>query len=240
MGCKFCHLTPYKDVAEGVSAREIVEAVGDIYDELKLGKNPKPLLISFMGAGEPLTNIGDLYVTMIHLRGGFQELPVRFAFSTMLPCSHMQEFMSLGKQVKLAELPVKAYLSLHFTDNEVRREWMPASLDIRSSLSLLEWWKHYTGNPVEIHYTLIDGLTDSVDSARKLGSWLYGRDIPVTLLHFNSKDGQFKASTSANRTHFENALRAYDIDFKYYIAPGGDIGASCGQFDVSVYKQAQK
>jgi 23S rRNA (adenine2503-C2)-methyltransferase len=62
MKCKFCHITDVTDklINRNLKSSEILQGINYIYDELKLCTDPKVLLISYMGCGEPLLNYQEV------------------------------------------------------------------------------------------------------------------------------------------------------------------------------------
>lgn len=232
-GCLFCHLTDLGASRVGdVLNTDIVEAVQKVREELGLGTE-RPLLISYMGAGEPLcTQVEDLYESMKELSKIHPK--IRFALSTTLPEGYEEEFIFLGKLVKEAGINLKIHLSLHFTQDIQRQKWLPKTGRIKPSLDLLEWYRDYTGNAVEIHYTLIDWINDRDQDIAELDLLLGRRSITLKLLEFNPKSG-LNAKPSGKAEKFTKALSPNFV-VEVYTPPGRDIGASCGQFDLDSYR----
>ena len=177
---------------------EIFESVTYIIIDLKLKDNDKVLLISYMGCGEPILNVDNVIESM-KLFKKLEEKDfsyVRFAVATSIPKSKWINFYKLTEGIKNNNLPVKIHLSLHYTMDIQRTEWMPASLDIMSSLSAADFYKKVTKNPVEIHYTLIDGVNDTEQDAILLSTFLKDKDMNVKFLFFNEKPSiDFHASS---------------------------------------------
>ena len=133
--------------------------------------NLRPLLISYMGCGEPLLNYKQVKDSMILLRDTYQTIKVpliRFAIATSLPEFAWINFFNLTNEIHKEKLPVKIHLSLHYTIDSIRKDWMPNSLSILPSLVALEYYKKITNNSVEIHYTLIDGVNDTERDAIRI------------------------------------------------------------------------
>jgi len=67
LGCEFCHLTDQNlqlDV-RNLETQEIAATIEYVLDDLGLeNKKDKTLLISFMGAGEPLLNIDNIFLRL--------------------------------------------------------------------------------------------------------------------------------------------------------------------------------
>ena len=89
MKCKFCHITDATDklINRNLTSQEIKESVDNIYNDLNLSLNPKTLLISYMGCGEPLLNYKQVKDSMLLLRIVYQitKVPlIRFAISNII------------------------------------------------------------------------------------------------------------------------------------------------------------
>lgn len=235
MGCAFCHLTtsPEKLKLRNLYAQEMSGLVKLATEGVEYRR---PLLVSFMGAGEPLCNWYNVFDAMLRLRSALGEENVRFALATMLPNKGARVFLELLLAVQAQQMNLKVHLSLHFTSDEERRKWMPTATDIKTSLSLLETYRRATGNDVEVHYTLISGVNDAWINAVSLANLLHGRDIPVKVLHY-SENASVDAKPSRFVNLFLSDLKQNGVTAEYYKPNGLSIGSSCGQFCVDNYKK---
>lgn len=244
MGCKFCHITDVRNKIKNlnISSQDITDGVKLVYDDLKLDDDKKVLLISYMGCGEPILNYDNVIDSMIQIRDYFNELPlVRFAIATSLPKNQWFNFFKIVDLIEKNNLKVKIHLSLHYTMDSIRKQWMPNSLDIIPSLVALEYFKKLTNNSVEIHYTLIEGINDTEQDAILLSELLKNRGIPVKFLFYNEKSSiNFHASSKQKLDIFRKYFDIYNISSEYYIPPGLDVGASCGQFLLEYYLKYNK
>lgn len=196
MECRFCETTRLNGRIPALALRsdEIVSA-----SESALGlaaweyevNSKKPLLVSFAGCGEPLANHHEVIQAIIDLCDWAKRLriPIRFELPTMLPKQHVSDFTRLGTEIAMKRLPVMVQLSLHFTEDAVRRRYMPAANEMRSSLGHMRWYQGLTRNPIEIGYLLINGINDDVNSLDRLVK-LIGHDVPVKFLTFMGAPGQ--------------------------------------------------
>jgi len=240
MKCKFCHITDVTDqlVNKNLSSQDLSWGINYIFNDLKIYNNNKVLLISFMGCGEPLLNNKNVIDTMIGLTDIYSnKVPfIRFAIATSIPEFAWINFFNLTKEIKDNKLPVKIHLSLHYTIDMLRKEWMSNSLDIIPSLTALEYYKKYTGNSVEIHYALIEGVNDTEQDAILLSEYLKNKDLPVKFLFYNERSSiNYHASAKDKLNIFKRYFDKYGIQHEYYIPPGLDVGASCGQFLIDYY-----
>jgi adenine C2-methylase RlmN of 23S rRNA A2503 and tRNA A37 len=230
MGCKFCHCTDYIQTLKvfSLSSSDILQGVNAICSDLSTKKDT--LLISYMGCGEPFnllfkdTLVGSMRIIDQEYKDVYKT--VRFGVATCLPKAHVSRFFEFCSDIRNLNLPVKLHLSLHYTNNEIRKEWMPNSLDIQSSIAACKFYKEYTGNSVEIHYTLIDGVNDTAMDAQRLSLFAYRNDFNVKLITYNEKETiDYKKSSRLEK--FNNNL---DCSSEIYTPPGRDVGSSCGQF----------
>jgi 23S rRNA (adenine2503-C2)-methyltransferase len=237
MSCKFCHLTDNigKIPLKNLTNHEIVEGIQYVIDDLNIGIGLRPLLISYMGCGEPLANIGPVIDSMIMLDNEYDN--IRFGLATMLPKANTFEMFELAKRVKDSKLNLKVHLSLHFSNDKIRKEWMPSALDIKSSISALEFYGNYTGNPIEVHYTLMDGVNDTDDD-------MYFLELNIninTTIKF-MRYSKCEALIGVEKVHKDRLedmmsyLESTGMIVEYYEPPGQSIGASCGQFLINKYE----
>lgn len=247
MACKFCQTRDIigKVSVNGFWAGEIVDAVKYAYTHLETQLPIRPMLVSFMGCGEPLKNDWEMLQAMRGIRSTFAGLQTRFAFATIMPKGSFPTFVKLAEEIKKDNLNVKAHLSLHFTEDVQRNAWMPNAEKILPSLNMLEWYGNYTGNKTEIHYTPIFRVNDREDDAWRLGHMLQWRRMPVKLLQFNSVGEQitiekYQGSPEDTVKAFRDIVEELHVPTEFYTPPGRDIGASCGQLLVDYYIKPTK
>jgi 23S rRNA (adenine2503-C2)-methyltransferase len=247
LGCKFCHTTEYigKIKCRNLTPNELSYPLKYIIVDLNLSDNQRTLLISVMGCGEPIYNVDSLVTMMISFKivaEKIYNIPyVRFAIATSIPKNKWEEFFKLTRLIKEYDLPVKLHFSLHYTLNSIRKEWMPAALDILPSIAAIDFYNKITGNAVEIHYTLIDGINDTEQDAILLSCFLKGKDINVKFLHYNEKESiDYHASNKDKLKIFRKHLDVNNIPHEYYVPPAIDIAGSCGMFLMESYLKYQE
>ena len=237
IGCKFCHITDYigKIKTRNLTIHEIVKGVDYIYVDLELYNHPKTMLVSYMGCGEPIFNNEGVIGSMEVINDKYKEY-TRFAIATSIPESHYIEFFKFTEEIDKLKLPVKLHLSLHYTMDQIRSQWMPRSMNILESLSAADFFKKKTSNPVEIHYALLDGVNDTEQDAILLTNLIKDKDFNVKFLFYNKKDSlNLEPSDKEKLKTFKRYFNKYNIEHEYYIPPGLDVGASCGQFLMDEY-----
>jgi 23S rRNA (adenine2503-C2)-methyltransferase len=247
LGCKFCHTTEYigKIRCRNLNTFELYHPLEYVVKDLNLSQNQRTLLISVMGCGEPVFNVDHIIEMMVDFKKTAESdwnIPyVRYAIATSIPKSKWEDFFHLTSKIKEHNLPVKLHLSLHYTFDLIRKEWMPAALDIIPSISAVDFYKKITGNAVEIHYTLIENVNDTEQDAILLSSFLKGKDINVKFLHYNEKESMnYHASNKDKLKIFRKHLDVNNIPHEYYIPPAIDIAGSCGMFLMESYLKYQE
>ena len=239
-GCKFCHVTDHvgKLKLRNISGIEMFLGINMIVGQEGLENDC--LLISYMGCGEPLCNVDGVLESMKWVKYAMQDHydVVRFAISTMIPERKWNEFFRLCFTIKELEYEAKIHLSLHYTDHDDRKLWMPNALDIEPAIESLAWAVDHSGVKGEVHYALIEGVNDRTCDVSKLGTLLSGVDVNIKFLYYNEKDSiEARASTKAVYDRFNSSLTDHGISCEYYIPPGLDVGASCGQFLLDYYEK---
>lgn len=231
LGCKFCHTSDGVGKIEVRNLRhgEIRDAVDYVFHDLDLGK--QLLLVSYMGCGEPLMNHGHVIASMDDIRHYVPNS--RFAIATMIPKSRWPEFFLMTREIKDKKLNVKMHLSLHFTDENMRQNWMPAALEIKPAIEALKFYREITGNSIEVHYTLIEGENDAPENAQKLAKLCC--DVPIKVLQYNTRKC-LEYLSSRDQLLFRTELaKCGHTQHEYYVPPGADCGASCGAFLLDYY-----
>lgn len=233
LGCKFCHTTDYigKILIYELNDFQILLGIDYIYKDLKLCK--ETLLISYMGCGEPFNLSHNLGTDLSIIYNKYSSIykTVRFGIATCLPSSKVKNFFDFCYYVKHQKLPVKLHLSLHFVFEEQRKHWMPNSLDIKSSITAIDFYNKYTGNNIEIHYTLIEDVNDDVEDAIELNNLLSNTNFNIKLITYNEKD-TLNVKKSTNKNWFSRYVSLWNREVEIYTPPGRDISSSCGMLSL--------
>lgn len=257
LGCKMCHLTnnSLNKNMESISYDNFIEALSKTVCEqrsMDRRTDKSKILISFMGVGEPLLNLKLIEDVFIHeddiKKLGYDE--VSYAISTMMPNYNVKLLASL---VNKYNKPLKLHFSLHTPRNDDRKELIPSTrVSVEEALGLLLYYRnvvknneiirkeyvkmHRSDEPIEIHYTLINGVNDSVNELNLLVSLLENTRIPIKFIRFNPIN---QLEISSNEELWVNTLKD-NIDglrVKTYSPPGREIGSSCGEFTKHYYHE---
>lgn len=232
MGCTFCHLTGLNVPVKNLSENEIFNLVSLTLD--KIGKHNPTLLISYMGAGEPLMNVDNVINSASHIANIPGYSTIRYAVATLIP--GIKPFEYFKSRVIETNLNFKLHWSLHSTNAPVRRSLMPSALDFCKAANLISGYFTHTKRPVEIHYTLMDNINDQSHDVDNLDKLIANKDISIKLLRFAPKENEPNLKESNNAFNFKSALESKGFTVEMYSPPGRDIGSSCGQFILDKYR----
>lgn len=228
MSCTFCHLTDYvgKIKLNNLHSKHIIQGIDYIVKDLSLGE--RVLLISYMGCGEALDNYHNVAMSLLLLKQKYDN--IRFGLATIIPKKHWIKFFELTSLVKNQGINLKIHLSFHFTNDEDRKKWMPSALEIEPSLDALNFYRKFTGNPTEIHYTIMDKVNDSFEDIDFLSENIH-KDTTIKFMMYSEKESLDVQRVQKDKLDlYINYLKDNGSIVEYYEPPGNDIGASCGQF----------
>jgi len=221
--CGFC-ATGQMGFARNLTAAEILDQVAQASRIVKPeGRSIRNVV--FMGMGEPLLNLENLFQSLDFLRAApfFNYAGSRLMVSTVGIPHAMVRFTEEFPEVQLA-------LSLHSARQEMREKLMP--LARKHTLDLLREALLATSRSgkVMIEYLMLAGVNDSEEDGRALADYL--RDIPVhiNIIPFNEYDGcDLRGTPQAGRVAFADRLKADGFDTTLRYSLGADIAAACGQ-----------
>jgi 23S rRNA (adenine2503-C2)-methyltransferase len=233
LGCQFCHLTGLNILVKNNSREKLVEMVRLSVEHLKLQESSnKTLLISYMGAGEPLMNVEEMVASAeIIAKTGTHEV-IRFGVATLIPGE--KPFREFTRRVKESGLNFKLHWSLHSVDEMERRVLMPAALGLTKSAELVNNYVRETGRAAEIHYTLMANVNDRPQDVAYLSEMVKDKSINIKLLRFSPRE-EVDLRESERVATFRAMLKLEGFSSEVYSPPGRDIGSSCGQFRLDDY-----
>lgn len=178
----------------------------------------------FMGMGEPMMNLDNVLAACERL----PEIGIANSHTTI---------STVGWQPGIERLavegpPVRLALSLHAPNDELRSEIMPVN-DRYPVAGLIEAcleWRRKRKRKVFVEYLMLDGVNDSPELARELGSLLgRNRDFKVNLIPFNPSGTGYRGSSREAIDRFRKALMATGVHATVRLTRGRDIDAACGQ-----------
>jgi 23S rRNA (adenine2503-C2)-methyltransferase len=242
LGCKFCHLGSEKNrvlSSQNIKWEDMLNAIQQVQGIIQ---SPVSYLYSFMGVGEPTLN-------PYMLENVFEKLNGQFAISTSaFSLPNLKRLLQAA--LRVPEI-IKVHFSMHSPEDSTRKSLLPSSTapikEIMNSLlryqqlcvtnkSQKEWDRfnelHTYPDPVEIHYTLIEGVNDLGNDLSGLKHYLGLYKFPIKFLKLNPV-GLLQESKSQ---FVENMLDEFGKRMvREYSPPGKEIGSSCGQITKHYY-----
>jgi 23S rRNA (adenine2503-C2)-methyltransferase len=223
MACSFC-LTGRLGLTRNLNHYEIVEQVMAV----RRAVQPETRItnIVYMGMGEPLHNFDETIESLKILldeRGlNFSKNKVTVSTSGLVP--QIKKFGELT-DVKLA-------ISLTATTDETRERLIP--LNRKHNLAaLLKACREYPlkgKRRITFEYTLLKGVNDSQDDAKRLVKLLAGIPAKVNLIPFNDFPGSgFERTSDETMLAFQKYLLDRHVQANIRVSRGRDILGACGQ-----------
>ncbi len=211
--CKFCSAGPMA-VVRNLTRFEMLHVVCDTLFYIPA---ERPVLVSFMGTGEPLANAEEVRQAIQLMRGIHATGPLHFALSTS------GVFLS-----ELERFPhdVKVQFSLVSVIPSVLKELVPQADSVGNILYSL---CKYPG-PKEINTPLIEGVNNDHSNMRALGIVALHCGVSAKLNRFHPVNTQYAAA--GNEEQCLVWLRATGAEAELYATDGEDIMAACGQFEL--------
>jgi len=123
-------------------------------------------------------------------------------------------------------------LSLHTTDPGVRSRLLPRAPAIAPDelIALGDAYARATGYPMQVQWTLLDGINDGADEIDALARLLAGRHAVLNLIPYNAVDGLAFARPDAERSRgIARELHRRGILTKLRQSAGQDVEGGCGQ-----------
>ena len=225
VGCKFCATGKMGFISNLIST-EIVDQILYFQRLLKI-IDQKVTNIVFMGMGEPLLNIKEVFGA-IDIITDPQKLALsirRITISTCGVINGIRELIKLKYKGRLA-------ISLHAPEQQLRESLIPmAKLNkLEDLMNVLDDYVETTGQRVSYEYVLLNGVNDTKKCAEDLSILLGGRMAHVNLIRYNIIDnGEFTKSIQENVNHFCAVLKKYKINYTVRVSLGSEIEGACGQ-----------
>lgn len=222
--CSFC-ATGALGFTRNLDTSEIIDQVLLARRQLE----PDEVLsnLVFMGMGEPLLNLPAVSeaIRLLIDPKGFGLAPRRVTVSTagVLP--------QIGPLLEVA--PIHLAVSLHATTDEVRDILVPLNkrFPIEELLATLrEEPRINRRRPVFFEYTLMAGINDSIEDARRLPGLLKGIASKVNVIPMNPHpDAPYRPPSQEVVNRFTATLYNAGVRVTLRRDRGRDIDAACGQ-----------
>ena len=181
-----------------------------------------------MGAGEPLQNY-DNVLQALQLLHDPMICNISYRKMTISTCGWVPNIYKLADE----GLPITLALSLHATNNEVRRSIMPvgARYELTEVLDAVKYYYDTTQRRVTFEYILIDSVNASIEEAHALGRIC--KDFPnchVNLIPVNGNEHiELYKPSITNMNTFKDIVASYGVSVTVRKEMGDAIQAACGQ-----------
>lgn len=229
MGCVFC-ATGQMGFETNLNAEHIVSQVIH-FAEILQKRNQHVTNIVFMGMGEPMANYDEMIraIRILTHPRGFGIGQRHITISTIGITSGIDKLAEEDLQIGLA-------ISLHAPNDQLRKKLVPTA-GPNSVKEIIDAGRRYfkkTGRRVTFEYALMEGVNDSVDTAKELVALLKGNGSHVNLIPINPTAGDFKRPSSGRVLKFEQILIDAGINCTVRVEKGTEISAACGQLRTDV------
>ena len=224
LACAFC-ATGAMGFTRNLRAGEIVDQVCQMRRLLPRGRRITNVV--FMGMGEPLLNLPPVVEAarlLLHPKA-FALAPRRVTVSTVGIPGRIERL--------LREVPVNLAVSLHAATDAVRDLLVPLNrrFPLRALLDALRAQPALTRRrPVFFEYTLVAGVNDAVEDARRLAPLLRGIPAKLNVIPMNRHaDSRLGPPDAATVDRFVAAAVEGGLRVTLRRSRGPDIDAACGQ-----------
>lgn len=218
VGCRFC-MTGRDGLLRQIGSAEIVAQVA-------LARKLRPVRkVVLMGMGEPAHNLANVMEAIEFLGTAGNIGHKNLVFSTV---GDERVFERLPRG------PVKPALalSLHSTCGELRARLLPRAPRIAPA-DLVDAGDRYaraTGYPMQVQWTLLDGVNDTAAEIEGIVRLLRGRYAVLNMIPFNSVPGlPFKRPAWDKAVGLARELHARGVLTKLRDSAGQDVDGGCGQ-----------
>ncbi len=218
VGCVFC-MTGRSGLARSLSSAEIVAQVALARTRRSVSK------VVFMGMGEPAHNLNAVLdaIELLGTAGGIGQK--NLVLSTV---GDERVF----ERLPLARVKPALALSLHSMQAARRAQLLPRAPRIAPDELVLrsEAYARASGYPLQLQWTLLQGINDGDDVIEALVRLLTGRYAVLNLIPYNRVDGLgFQRPEAERAAAMARTLHRRGVLTKLRRSAGQDVQAGCGQ-----------
>lgn len=234
--CTFCHtgrmglrrnLTAGEIVGQLWAATQWLRAHPEWLVANRLPSDQRVTNMVFMGMGEPLDN-PQAVIQSIRILTDVYGLGIALRRISVSTAGHLD-----GLEEVVREIPdIRLALSVHSTDERERSRIMPINRRWPLGMVLERFRALPTQqeNGLLLQYTLIKGVNDQLEHARRLVELTAGMNVKVNLIPFNRiSPSLFDAPSAEHVTSFRDVIHKAGVRVMIRYSKGQDIGAACGQ-----------
>ena len=223
MNCLFC-MTGKQGFSANLTANQILNQIQSLPERESLTN------LVFMGMGEPLDNVNELFKVLEILTApwGYGWSPKRITVSTVGVMKGLRRF--------LEESECHLAFSLHSPYPEERRSLMPVekAFPAQEVIDLIQQYDFAHQRRVSFEYIVFKGLNDDLKHADALARLL--RQIPcrVNLIRFHAIPNVPLQTSDMQRIEaFRDRLNAKGVVCTIRASRGEDIFAACGMLSTA-------
>ncbi|MAZ44809.1 MAG: 23S rRNA (adenine(2503)-C(2))-methyltransferase RlmN [Legionellales bacterium] len=238
LDCKFCS-TGKQGFQRNLTAAEIIGQLWHVQRTLDAeGKEARVTNVVFMGMGEPLLNVENVFSALSIMRDdlayGLSKRRVTLSTSGLVP-----EIARFARECDAA-----LAVSLHAPNDTLRDEIVPINKKYPLKKLLAACRDYVAIDPrrhVTIEYVMLDGVNDTPQHARQLTRLLAGLPSKVNLIPFNPFPyAPYKCSSDRAITEFRDMLIKSGYVTTVRKTRGQDIDAACGQLAGQVQDKTRR
>ena len=227
LACQFC-ATGLAGFLRNLSTAEIITQVYAAKERLAIiaPDQPKITNIVFMGMGEPLLNVENVFravdILLDDLAFGLSKYRVTVSTSGIIPAIRR---LTTDCKAALA-------ISIHAADNDVRDRIVPINRKhpLKKLIEACDEYTHTTNRPITFEYVMLKDINDRPQDANKLAKLLASRKAKVNLIPYNPvPELALDSSTTERIEAFKRRLNQSGIITTVRKTRGDDINAACGQ-----------
>ncbi|NTU68552.1 MAG: 23S rRNA (adenine(2503)-C(2))-methyltransferase RlmN [Chlorobiaceae bacterium] len=225
--CSFC-ATGQMGFSRNLHAFEMIGQAHALHHEALQRPGGRLTNIVFMGMGEPLLNLDNVFeavstLTNMDYRFGISEKRVTISTVGLIP--GIERIADSGLRTKLA-------VSLHSADQQQREQLMPVTRQypLDELGKAINGYNRKTGLPVTFVYMLLDRVNDSPEDAGKLARFARRFLCKINLIDYNPiVNFQFRPAYDDTRNAFVRQLLDAGLQVTVRKSQGAAINAACGQ-----------
>lgn len=223
MNCLFC-MTGKQGFTANLTANEILNQIQS------LPENDTLTNLVFMGMGEPLDNVDELFKVLEILTApyGYAWSPKRITVSTIGMMKGLKRF--------LEESECHLAVSLHSPYPAERLSLMPVekAFPAKEVIDLIKQYDFNHQRRVSFEYIVFKNLNDSLKHAEALSCLLNRIPCRVNLIRFHAIPGvPLESSDIGKMEAFRDLLNAKGIICTIRVSRGEDIFAACGMLSTA-------
>lgn len=231
LGCTFCatgqfgferHLEAGEIVAQVTYAKAFLRQIG------MPGVPARLTNVVFMGMGEPLANYQRVRES---IRRMVEVMGISARALTVSTVGIVPGILRLAEE----PWPVNLAISLHAADDELRSSLVPINkrYPIAELVRAARRYFDAKGRRVSIEWTMMDGVNDTVDQARRLADIANRLGAHVNLIALNPTPlSEERPSSRLHIDEFAGTLASLGVNVTVRDTRGRDIDAACGQLRV--------